>query len=133
MSIAFSIGGVNFYALGTADGRYAMDIDVQAPVRKRTKFHVPGVNGRYVVDGGIEYTPILCRVRYVGTVSAAEGNYASDRASFSASAIAIVDHAGATQSGCNLIHMRRVSAIQATGRATGKVFFDVEALFEKDA
>ena len=132
MGVTFSIGGTSFGALTTAStGRKAIFCRQGAITSDRKRFHVPGQNGNFVILGGRDGMPIVCRARYLHTsVSAARALYRADRATWAAGEVTIVDEEGQSFERCNLVSANQVT--DPKGGGGGKVWFDVVAVFTWD-
>ncbi|MFQ5409534.1 MAG: hypothetical protein ACE5FI_14080 [Anaerolineales bacterium] len=133
MSTTFTVGSSTFSALDTTNGRKALAILVDAADLDLKRFHVPGVDGNFVVRGGIKGRRILARVRYIGSnVGAALALYVADRTSWEATSVSITDDGGTSYTTCNVASMRVTSPPRPTGRASGQAYLDVEAIFTVD-
>lgn len=90
MGLSFSVGGVSFgELLGSAAGRYAIDITRAAPERAVRAYHPPGVDGNYLVDGGRTGRKITVDVLYIGTPSQLDTWTEADIAAWSGSLVAV--------------------------------------------
>lgn len=126
-----------FGALGMVNVRQALDIDPGFPLQDIRRYHVPGVDGQYLVRLGEVGRTITMRVRYMGvTKDASEANYNQDLGKLSLAAYTIATM-GQTYEGCNLTSSRRSAVIRPTGipvsaESPNTVFFDAEFVFTKD-
>lgn len=133
MSTTFTIGTSDFVELGTSNGRKALTIVVDAAEPDIKRFHVPGVDGNFVVRGGIKGRRIMARMRYVGSsAAAAVALYVADRTSWESASVSITDDAGLSYDTCNLASMRVTSPPRPTGRSSGQAYLDAEAIFIVD-
>lgn len=138
MSISFSITpkdgiAITFAGLNHADGRYALDINVGSRDYDIKRYHVPGVDGNYVVRCGAKGGIITASVRYVGIIGAVLGYYTTDLAAIANKACTIVDDAGNSYTRCELVPngANRTSKPKATGRSS-LVYFDAQFTFMRD-
>ena len=134
MATTFSIAGTAYTALNSAIGRKALFIRVAAPLENLKRFHVPGVDGNYVVRGGQAGGNIMCAIRYINAKVTALANYRTDRETFARQSNTIIDDEGRTYTFCNLIGMAietepNVLGIEGVADA---VWFDVTAAFIVD-
>ena len=134
MATSFSIAGTSYDALARTIGRKALFIRVAAPIENIKRFHVPGVDGNYVVRGGQAGGNIMCAMRYINVKATALLDYRTDRELFAGQSNTIVDDEGRTYSSCNLIGMAIETEPQGlivVGQAS-PIWFDVTAAFIVD-
>jgi len=131
MAITFTIGGQAYAALDSAVGRKAFLIRVSAPVYDIKRFHVPGIDGNYIVRGGISGGNILCIVRYVDALATALANLRTDRELFASQSNTIIDDEGRAHTLCNLTGMTRETEPEPID-ATANIWFDATAVFTID-
>ncbi|MCX7935134.1 MAG: hypothetical protein N3A66_07745 [Planctomycetota bacterium] len=132
MAYTFSIGDVDFEALSRANSRCALYLRVDGAEYQRIRFHVPGVDGNYVIRGGRTGQRIVAVMRYIGTLNTVLSNMASDRAAWENTAVMIVDSNGDYYTNCNLVSLSRISDPKAID-ASGNVMVDVQAIFTRDS
>lgn len=134
MATSFSIAGTSYDALTRTIGRKALFIRVAAPIVNIKRFHVPGVDGNYVIRGGLAGGNIMCAMRYIGVKATALANYRTDREFFAAGSNTIIDDEGRTYSLCNLLGMAietEPQGLLVVGQSN-PIWFDVTAAFIVD-
>lgn len=133
--ISITIGGVAFGAISTSATRSALDCKVNSAQYQIMRFHIPGVNGNYLVRGGRTGRVIACALRYRGTVSGVGTNYKLDMAAWENAAVTLTDQFGDSYTRCQLQPngMRIYRGPRATGLSAGQVIMDVIAVFDVDS
>jgi len=132
MGMSFEIGSVNYLenALGVA--RVALDINSEAPVYDNKRFHVPNVDGNFIIRNGRTGQKIIAIVRYQGTLAQVRQYFKADRDAFATASVTIVDDSNESYTYCNLVSAKQLSIVKATGRVSGQVFLDVSYVFTRD-
>jgi len=133
MATTFSIGSVSFLAIdGAAAGRYALALRVDAEVDDNRRFHVPGVNGNYIIRAGRVNQKVMASVRYQGPKTSVYDHMKADGDAWAVTAVTVTDPDGNAYTGCNLESFSRSSDPRGTGRTAGHMFFDAIAIFKRD-
>jgi len=130
-AVIFRIDATDYFPLDTTVGRKALFIRIGAPVYDIKRFHVPGVDGNFIIRAGISGGNIICMMRYVNLLAMALNDYQADRELFAKQANDIIDDAGQLHPSCNLVGMSRETDPQVID-ATANIWFDVTAVFIVD-
>jgi len=137
MSISATLGSQSFGApssSGTA--RQLLGEKVNGAVYDKRRFHVPGVDGNYIVRCGRKSQLLVYRLRYFGSVANVADYMATDYNKWATESITIEDSGGNSHNGCNLTDdgFKVIGEMRPAGRATAtNVYVDVEATFTVDA
>lgn len=130
--VTCTIGGTTFAALASTTGRKCLECYPEDLTAAMYRFHAPGVTGNFIVRDARNGGKIYAKVRYIGTLAGALGNYNTDMLAWYNTAVTIVDENGTTWNSCNLLHMSRLSKPRSMGRNNGLVCFDAQAIFNID-
>lgn len=125
----FTLGGISFAALDSTSGRKCLYCYTDAAEWVVHKFHPPGVNGNLLIFDGRHGGKITAVARYIGSVSGALGNYASDRNTLVGGTVTVNDGTTSFER-CILIHSSPLSRPKAMGRGSNLVFFDAQFIFD---
>ena len=131
-ALTCNINGQAFGGLSSSSGRKCIFCKPAFPLDLKSRFHVPGTNGNYIIYEGQSGGVIVARVRYIDTKSNVEANYQTDLAAWRNTPITVVDDQGKSYDRCNLEGFERVSEPIGVGGSSNRMMFDAQAVFAWD-
>lgn len=135
MGMTVIIGSDTYGPIVMAEGKYAMNIKVSAPRMKKDRFHVPGVNGNYIIRHGMTGRTISVYLAFVGTYANVGTAIAAARDTWGNAAVSITDDVGTVYAGCNLEGFNRISGptgFKSPNDSETWIIIECEAIFEQD-
>jgi hypothetical protein len=135
MGMTVIIGANTYGPIVMAAGSYAMNIKVSAPRMKKDRFHVPGVDGNYIIRHGMVGRTISVYLAYVGTYASVGAAIAADRDNWGKAAVQITDDVGTIYTACNLEGYNRISGptgFKSPDDSETWIIIEAEAIFEQD-
>ena len=119
-----------FAALADTAGRKALSIRKASPEYAIDRFHVPGVDGNYLMRKGKTGQTVICRMRYIGAgIAAADALYDADRLLW-ANETVTVD--GISRCSLQPGGMSKITDPRPVGDGS-LVWYDVQAIFTVDS
>jgi hypothetical protein len=131
MALTFALGSSTFSDLSRSNLRNALYIRVANGTFQRQRFHLPGVNGNFIIRGGRVGQRIVAAFRYVDTLANVLSAAETDRAAWEDAAVTITDDKSTAYTLCNLESFDRITDPRAI--QDSKVFMDCVAIFARDS
>lgn len=135
MGVSATIGGAAFTALAapTTAAQALLSCRVSSATCDTKRVHLVGTTGNLILWGGEAGRKITCKIRYTNTLSNVQAAYATHSAAWENKSVSIV-YGGKTYLRCTLEQngMTVTRDPVATGRGSGFVYMDVDAIFMCD-